>query len=90
MDAMAREVIVANGFGDNYQHGTGHCLGLDIHEAPYLNTRCETIFEPGMVSSCEPGIYVSGLGGVRIEDIVVFTQNGIKNLTSSSKEIIIL
>ncbi|MEG1711056.1 MAG: aminopeptidase P family protein, partial [Clostridia bacterium] len=90
MDSMAREIIVANGFGDNYQHGTGHSLGLDIHEAPYMNTICETVFEPNMMVTIEPGIYVSGLGGVRIEDMAIFTQDGIKNLTNSSKEIIII
>lgn len=90
LDSLAREVIIANGFGDYFQHSTGHSLGLDIHETPNLSALCEDVFVPNMMGTVEPGIYVSGLGGVRIEDLVVFTQDGVKDLTTSSKDIIII
>lgn len=90
MDALAREVIAANGFAECFQHGTGHSLGLDIHENPGLSPKCEEVFEQNMLTTVEPGVYVAGLGGVRIEDLVIFKEDGIKNLTVSSKDILIL
>lgn len=90
MDAIARNYIASRGYGEYFQHSTGHSVGIDIHESPNLSPVCETIFEPNMLGTVEPGVYVAGLGGVRIEDLVIFTQDGIKDLTTSSKEIIIL
>jgi len=90
LDALARDLITEAGYGQYFQHSTGHSLGLDIHESPNLSSLCDIIFEPTMLGTVEPGIYVAGLGGVRIEDLVIFTQDGIKDLTTSSKEIIIL
>lgn len=85
VDALAREVIKAAGYGDRFGHGLGHSLGLEIHENPRLSVTDETVLEPGMVFTVEPGIYLSGWGGIRIEDVVVVTDDGIENLTTSPK-----
>lgn len=90
VDALARELITANGYGENFQHGLGHGLGVDIHEAPSAGPNSLEILEENMLLTVEPGIYISGLGGVRIEDLVIIKQDGLINLTTSPKEIIIL
>ncbi|MBO5773101.1 MAG: aminopeptidase P family protein [Clostridia bacterium] len=90
VDALAREVIVANGYGANFTHSTGHSLGIDIHEAPNASKACETIFRANQLVTIEPGIYIPGVGGVRIEDIVYIKENEIEDLTKSQKTIIIL
>ncbi|WP_104695060.1 aminopeptidase P family protein [Helicobacter salomonis] len=71
IDALAREVITENGYGAFFAHGTGHGIGLDIHELPFISPRSEMVIEDGMVFSVEPGIYIPGRYGVRIEDLVV-------------------
>lgn len=76
VDAAARGVIEKAGYGEYFTTRTGHGLGLDIHEAPYLSSTSETILEPGMVFSIEPGIYMPGRYGVRLEEIVYLTDNG--------------
>lgn len=86
-DALAREVIEKAGYGENFGHGLGHSLGLNIHEPPRLSPAWETVLEPGMVFTVEPGIYLPGWGGVRIEDVVVITPEGRRILTRSPKEI---
>ncbi|NLM37639.1 MAG: aminopeptidase P family protein [Firmicutes bacterium] len=86
-DALAREVIRAAGYGDRFGHGLGHSLGLEIHEQPRLSPTEETILEPGMICTVEPGIYLTGWGGIRIEDVVVVTADGIENLTTSPKSL---
>jgi Xaa-Pro aminopeptidase len=85
-DAIARDIIAAAGYGDRFGHGTGHAVGLEIHENPRLSLQCDTVLEPGMVVTVEPGIYLPGLGGVRIEDDVVITETGVRVLTRASKE----
>ncbi len=87
-DALTRDHIKSKGYGDYFGHSTGHGLGLEVHEMPGLSYRSETILEPGMVVTVEPGIYVPGVGGCRIEDDIVITENGCNILTKSSKELI--
>ncbi|HHT48145.1 MAG TPA: aminopeptidase P family protein [Firmicutes bacterium] len=89
VDALAREIIAKAGYGDRFGHGLGHSLGLEIHEAPRLALTDETVLEPGVVYTVEPGIYLTGWGGIRIEDVVVVTTEGIENLTASPKRLII-
>jgi len=90
IDAVARQVIADAGFGDYFGHGYGHSLGLEVHEAPNCNPSGETVMEPGMVVSAEPGIYLPDKFGVRIEDVVIFTKDGCENITHSPKNLIIL
>ncbi|MCF6408410.1 M24 family metallopeptidase [Pseudalkalibacillus salsuginis] len=89
-DALTRDYIKEKGFGENFGHSTGHGIGLDVHEGPGLSFKVDTVLEPGMVVTVEPGIYVSGLGGVRIEDDVVITKTGCEKLSTSSKELFII
>ena len=84
---LASEYITANGYGQEFTHSLGHGIGVEVHEAPYLSLRSEDILEENMVFSVEPGIYVDGLGGVRIEDLVVVKKDGLLNLTNFDKSI---
>ncbi|MBE6570910.1 MAG: aminopeptidase P family protein [Ruminococcaceae bacterium] len=90
VDAAARDLIYGAGYEGCFGHSTGHSLGLEIHECPNFSPREESKIPSGAVLSVEPGIYVEGKCGVRIEDIVFLTENGYKNLTNSTKDIIIL
>ncbi|KEF37421.1 Xaa-Pro aminopeptidase [Schinkia azotoformans MEV2011] len=89
-DALTRDYISAKGYGDYFGHSTGHGIGLDIHEGPALSVKSDTILEPGMVVTVEPGIYLEGVGGVRIEDDIVITKDGNIALTHSPKELLLL
>ncbi|USG63660.1 Xaa-Pro peptidase family protein [Brevibacillus ruminantium] len=89
-DAVTRDIISAAGYGEAYGHSAGHGLGMDVHELPNLSTVSPFILEPGMVVTMEPGIYLSGIGGVRIEDDVLITADGHEVLTQSTKELLIL
>lgn len=75
IDALARDIITKAGFGEYFVHGTGHGVGLDIHEMPYITQKFETLIEDGMVFTIEPGIYIPNEFGIRIEDMVVI-KNG--------------
>ncbi|KKO52091.1 M24 family metallopeptidase [Paenibacillus sp. DMB20] len=89
-DALARDVITKYGYGEYFGHSTGHGLGMEVHESPRLSKLSDDVLKPGMVVTVEPGIYLPGLGGVRIEDDIVITETGIHILTSSSKEYTVL
>lgn len=89
-DAIARDYITEKGFGENFGHSLGHGIGLEVHEGPGLSFRSETKLEPGMVVTVEPGIYLPGIGGVRIEDDTLITETGNETLTHSTKDLIIL
>ncbi len=88
IDRTAREYIDNSGFKGNFGHGLGHSVGIEIHESPSFNTIDTTILQPGMVITVEPGIYLPGQFGVRIEDMVLITENGFENLTASPKNLI--
>lgn len=91
VDRVARDIISEAGYGDYFGHGLGHGLGMNVHEEfPRLSPRGEVVLQPGMVSSVEPGIYIPGWGGIRIEDLVVVTETGCRILTQSSKELMTL
>mgnify|MGYP003301074648 CR=1 FL=1 len=90
VDRVARDYIYNQGFEGCFGHGLGHSVGLEIHEAPSFNTTDSTILKPGMVLTVEPGIYLEGQFGVRIEDMVVIKEDGCENITKSPKELIIL
>jgi Xaa-Pro aminopeptidase len=87
-DAAARDLIAGAGFGEEFGHGLGHGVGVQIHEGPVLRPESEDVLEPGNVVSVEPGIYLPGEGGVRIEDLVLVTGNGAERLTQFTKELI--
>ncbi|WP_010274078.1 M24 family metallopeptidase [Paenibacillus senegalensis] len=89
-DALARDRIVKAGYGEHFGHSTGHGLGMEIHEDPRLSMNSSTILQPGMVVTVEPGIYLPGVGGVRIEDDVLITDSGAERLTWSDKQLLIL
>ncbi len=90
VDAAARSVIAEGGFGSNFGHGLGHGVGIEIHEAPRLNAESQTLLEPGMVVTVEPGIYLPSQGGVRIEDLIVVTEDGFEILSSTPKDLRVL
>jgi Xaa-Pro aminopeptidase len=89
-DAITRDYITEKGYGEYFGHSTGHGIGLEVHEGPGLSKKSDIILEPGMVVTCEPGIYIPGLGGVRIEDDTLITNELNEALTHSTKELIIL
>jgi Xaa-Pro aminopeptidase len=87
-DAAARAVIADAGYGEQFGHGLGHGLGLLVHEAPVLRPESEDVLAAGNVVTVEPGIYLSGVAGIRIEDLVVVTDDGCEVLTSFPKELL--
>ena len=90
VDAAAREVIAGAGYGEFFIHRTGHGIGLDTHEDPYVVAGNDQLLEPGMAFSIEPGIYLPGEFGVRIEDIVVCTEDGAERLNNSPRAVAIV
>ncbi len=90
LDEVARAYIRDKGYGEYFGHGLGHGIGLEIHEMPTLSPRSTAVLEEGMVITIEPGIYIPGFGGVRIEDTVVVTGDGCRVLTSADKQLLVL
>ena len=90
VDSAARDVIAAAGYGDFFGHGYGHSLGLEIHENPNCNLRNDGPIPENAVCSAEPGIYLPGKFGVRIEDVVIFEADGCRDITKSPKDLLIL
>ena len=90
IDKLARDYIDARGYAGRFGHGLGHAVGIDIHEEPRLSPSCQEILKAGVVITVEPGVYVPGVGGVRIEDTCLVRENGCESLTDAEKQLIIL
>ncbi|WP_186430006.1 Xaa-Pro peptidase family protein [Clostridium sp. BSD9I1] len=88
VDKVARDIIKQRGYGEYFGHGLGHGVGRQIHEEPRVSPMGNTVLEPGMVVTDEPGIYIPDFGGVRIEDLVLITENGCEILSKSPKSLI--
>ncbi len=87
VDRAARDVITAAGFGDKFTHRVGHGLGLEVHEPPSMHGKDSTVLAPGMVVTIEPGIYLPGVGGVRIEDDYLVTAEGAERMTTADRQL---
>lgn len=90
LDAVARDYISSCGFGGRFGHSLGHGVGLDVHETPAVKAGGTMVLRSGMVITVEPGIYIPGTGGVRIEDVILIREEGAEILTSADKDIIII
>jgi Xaa-Pro aminopeptidase len=90
IDAVARDVITEAGYGDCFGHGLGHSIGRLVHDGPGFSKLSKVVLEPGMIFTVEPGIYIEGWGGVRIEDDIVVTDDGCEILNTASKELKII
>ena len=90
LDKIARDYIAGKGYGDNFGHGLGHGIGLEIHEAPTVSPLGDIVLEENMLITIEPGIYIEGYGGVRIEDDVIVKKDGCVVLNKTSKELLMI
>ncbi|HFR6869764.1 TPA: M24 family metallopeptidase, partial [Shigella dysenteriae] len=89
VDDAARRVITEAGYGDYFGHNTGHAIGIEVHEDPRFSPRDTTTLQPGMLLTVEPGIYLPGQGGVRIEDVVLVTPQGAEVLYAMPKTVLL-
>lgn len=90
VDSVARDHISLAGYGPNFGHGLGHALGILVHDGPALSQSSDVVLEPGMIVTVEPGVYIEGWGGVRIEDDVLVTDSGCEVLTHATKELLVI
>jgi len=90
VDLVAREYIASFGYGDKFGHGLGHGLGIEVHELPSVSQRMDVTLPEGVVVTIEPGIYIEGLGGVRIEDDVLIKNGKCEILNKAKKELIVV
>ncbi len=90
VDSVARDYISSKGYGEDFGHGLGHALGILVHDGPALSQTSDVILEQGMIVTVEPGIYIEGWGGVRIEDDVLVTDSGCEILTHATKEMLVI
>jgi Xaa-Pro aminopeptidase len=90
VDRQVRDSLKIHGWAEYFVHGTGHGVGLEIHEQPGLSSRSESVLESGMVVTVEPGVYIPDWGGIRIEDTVIVTDGGCEIITRSDKSLIII
>lgn len=90
VDRVARDLITAEGYGSNFGHGLGHGVGVEVHEQPRVNKRSQEVLQPGMVFTIEPGIYLPGQGGIRIEDIYLVTKRRVQRLNSLATEVVVI
>ena len=90
LDAVPRQALTARGFGEQFIHRTGHGIGLETHEDPYLVVGNTLVVEPGMAFSVEPGVYIPGVYGARIEDIVVVTDDGAESLNHCTRDLVVV
>lgn len=88
VDGVARKIITDAGYGENFGHSLGHSVGIEIHENPSFSPKSNAVVQNGNVITVEPGIYIDGFGGVRIEDLIVVQNGKAVNLTSSPKDLI--
>ena len=88
IDGVARQIITDAGYGDQFGHGLGHGIGLELWEEPFMNTTSTAVMSENMVITVEPGVYLPGWGGIRIEDTVLITANGCESLNQTSKELL--
>jgi Xaa-Pro aminopeptidase/Xaa-Pro dipeptidase len=88
LDCLARDILTGHGLGEAFAHSLGHGVGLEVHEAPSLRGTSDDVLQPGMIITIEPGAYLPGVGGVRIEDLVLVTEDGHEVLSVSPKEVL--
>jgi Xaa-Pro aminopeptidase len=90
LDRQVRNRLGNYGLDQYFGHGTGHGIGLEVHEMPHVSSRSQRVLEPGMVITIEPGVYIPGWGGIRIEDSVIVNDHGCEIITNSPKQLIVI